>query len=89
MQSIWAREELPFLKYGLIASDSAVTGQTDKACFANVAFSYFDLGKKKKNIWSLLQGVAPPTDLFFLLLKKKRRERTKIQKAPELPEEEK
>lgn len=74
MQSIWAREELPFLKYGLIASDSAVTGQTDKACFANVAFSYFDLGKKK-NIWSLLQGVAPPTDLFFFIIKKKKGER--------------
>lgn len=80
MQSIWARE-LPFLKYGLIASDSAVTGQTDKACFANVAFSYFDLGKKKKNIWSLLQGVAPPTDLFFLLLKKKKERENKDTKS--------
>lgn len=30
---------------------------------------------KKKNIWRLLQGVAPPTDLFFLLLKKKKGER--------------
>lgn len=66
MQSIWAREEFPLLKYGLIASDSAVTGQTDKARFANVAFSYFDLGKKKKITRSLLlQGVAPPTDLFY------------------------
>lgn len=81
MQSIWAREELPFLKYGLIASDSAVTGQTDKACFANVAFSYFDLGKKKKNIWRLLQGVAPPTDLFFLLLKKKKERENKDTKS--------
>lgn len=71
MQSIWAREELPFLKYGLIASDSAVTGQTDKACFANVAFSYFDLGKKKKYLASAARSCPSHRSLFFIIKKKK------------------
>lgn len=70
MQSIWAREEFPLLKYGLIASDSAVTGQTDKARFANVAFSYFDLGKKKKNYPESAARSCPSHRSLLLLLKK-------------------
>jgi len=75
-ESIWTSREFPFLKWGFIAPGSAVAGQIDKAPFANVHFSYFDLGRYKNFIWSLLQGVAPPTDLFFYYLKKKEGERT-------------
>lgn len=66
-ESIWTRKELPFLTCGFIAPGSAVAGQTDKAPFANVEFSHFDLGRYKKFIWSLLQGVAPPTDHLFII----------------------
>lgn len=70
-ESIWTREKFPFLECGFIAPESAAAGQIDKAPFANVDFGYFDLGRYKNFIRSLLQGVAPPTDLgVFWLLKK-------------------
>lgn len=37
--------KFPFLKHGFIAAGSGVAGQIDKAPFANVDFSYFDLGR--------------------------------------------